>query len=136
MLLPVSDVQLGGELESLDWQAKWLSRLLLPTGGILAFYQAFLDESERSGGVFCVAGFVFVPRQLEKFSAEWHKLMAPHWPFHMAEFIAGHDKRTRPTKFESLSVDQRKALLQRAIALIRRRMTLAISVSCNAEDVR
>jgi hypothetical protein len=102
----------------------------------MAVFEAYFDESERPGGTFCVAGYVFTPKQAEKFSTEWRRLMAPYWPFHMKELAHGRDHLERPTKFETISQEQRDRLLQRAVDLINRRITLSISISCNAEDVR
>jgi hypothetical protein len=102
----------------------------------LAVLEAYFDESERPGGVFCVAGYVFAPLQAKRFDREWRRVMGPYWPFRMSEFVHRKDKHKRPTKFESLTIDERDALLRKAVELINHRTTLAVSASCNINDVR
>jgi uncharacterized protein DUF3800 len=102
----------------------------------LAVFEAFFDESKRPGGIFCVAGFVFVASQSKTFSREWLRFVGPYWPFHMVEFVRRKDKINRKAKFADMTDEEHLAFLRGAIELIKRRMTVAISISCNAGDVK
>lgn len=123
-------------MKAATWQDSRLPKILLPRGGLLAILEAYFDESEREGGIFCVAGYVFAPIQAHRFGKDWRRVMGHYWPFRMSELVAGKDKHTRPTKFASLTIDQRNALLRKAIELINHRTMLAISIACNIHDVR
>ena len=102
----------------------------------MAVLEAYFDESGRTGGTFCVAGYVFAPLESKRFGEEWRKAVGGSWPFHMAEFAAGKDKVKREVPFEGMSEPDRRALLVRLVNTINRRMTLAISVSCKTGDIQ
>jgi uncharacterized protein DUF3800 len=125
-------------MDARSWHAFRLPQLLLPQGGFLTVLEAYFDESEREGGIFCVAGYVFTPLQAGRFNVAWHRTMGPYWPFHMSEFVHGRDKKgtKRPTKFESLTQIERDALLRKAVNIINKRIALSISVACSVNDVR
>jgi len=95
----------------------------------LAILEAYFDESERTGGIFCVAGYVFEPKHAKKFDREWRVLMKGVWPFRMADLAAGADR------FKSLTQRQRDARLRAAVALINDRMSFGVAVSCRLPEV-
>lgn len=113
-----------------EWAGQRLPEILLPhRGGLLAVLEAYFDESERVGGIFCVSGFVFEPAHAKKFDREWRELMRDVWPFRMADMVAGVDR------FERLTQRQRDARLRAAVALINSRMSLGVTVSCRLSEV-
>lgn len=123
-------------MEPAQWYSERLPQILLPKGGYLAALEAFFDESERPGGVFCVAGYVFTPLESKRFGEEWRRAVGGSWPFHMAEFAAGKDKVEREVPFEGMSEHDRRALQVRLVNVINRRMTLAVSISCKVGDIQ
>jgi hypothetical protein len=114
-----------------DWIGQRLPNILLPgTGGALAVLEAYFDESERTSGIFCVAGYVFERASAKKFDREWRTLMKPVWPFHMVDLTSGN------VRFRNVARKERDRILKAAVALINQRMSLGVSVSCRLEEVR
>jgi hypothetical protein len=92
--------------------------------------EAYLDESERSGGIFCVAGFVFTPAAASKFNQEWRGLMGDaRWPFHMVDFVAGRGA------FSGITHRERAQLIRAVVALINHRFAFGVAVSCRLAEV-
>jgi hypothetical protein len=104
---------------------------LLESGGersAIAVLEAYLDESERTGGVFCIAGYLFVPRQARRFAKEWTDLFGPSGT-HMVDLCA------RQRQFKNVRRPECDRLLKEAIKIIKCRMTLGVVVSCDVHDV-
>ena len=72
--------------------------------------QAYLDESERKGGVFAVAGYVFYPREARRFVREWRQLFPQG--FHMVDLLA------KRKVFAAISDGERDGLLRAAVQVI------------------
>jgi hypothetical protein len=107
-----------------------LPEILLPTPrGLLAVLEAYFDESERAGGVFCVAGYVFERASAKKFDREWRTLLGARWPFHMVDLVAGRGR------FADLSRRECDRLLRAVVALINHRIVLGVAVSCRIDEV-
>jgi hypothetical protein len=93
-----------------------------------AMLEAYLDESERTGGVFCIAGYLFVPRQARRFAKEWTQLFGPKGA-HMVDLCA------RRQQFKDLSRQECDRLIKEAVKIIKYRMTFGVVVSCDARQV-
>ena len=87
--------------------------------------QAYFDESERTGGTFCVAGYAFVPEQARKFIREWSVLFAATGGCRMVELLA------RQNRFKGSSETERDRLLREAVKIIKKRISFGVAVSCN-----
>jgi hypothetical protein len=85
-------------------------------GGPVLVLEAYLDESERTGGVFCIAGYLFVPRQARRFAKEWTQLFGPKGA-HMVDLCA------RRQQFKDLSRQECNRLIKEAVKIIKYRMT-------------
>lgn len=91
---------------------------------------AYFDESERQGGVFCVAGFAFVPHQAKKFTKEWSRLFADYpGGLHMRHLA----HCTGP--FSRISIAEQRRLMVEAVKIINRRISAGFAVSCNLAEV-
>lgn len=91
---------------------------------------AYFDESQRDGGILCVAGYVFAPQQAKKFCKEWSELFAGYrGGLHMRSFAH------RTDAFFGISAIEQQYLLVGAADIIHRRMTLGSAVSCNVAEV-
>src|ERR1700722_13911486 len=98
--------------------------------GMSAILQGYFDESERDGGIFCVAGFLFTPRQAKKFVKEWSSLFAPYrGGLHMC------DLTKKRKSFVGISDRERERLIIEAIRIIKIRMTVAVAISCNIAEI-
>lgn len=95
----------------------------------MAVLQAYFDESERPGGLFCVAGYVFSPPQAKKFIKDWSRLFAPYGAFHMKEFAHGRGA------FSGVSQSERDALLKNAVRIINQTVTAGVAVSCRIAEM-
>jgi hypothetical protein len=96
----------------------------------VAILQGYFDESERAGGIFCVAGYVFAARQAKKFTKDWSQLFCAYpGGLHMRDIT----QRTR--SFYGLSIKDQKRLFTEAGRIIKRRMTAGFAVSCNVKEV-
>ena len=105
-----------------EWVGQRLPEILLPgRGGVMAVLEAYFDESERSGGIFCVAGYVFDRWSAKKFDREWRTLMKGVWPFHMVDLAAGRGQ------FAHLPRKELDRILRAAVALINHRMTFGVA---------
>lgn len=91
---------------------------------------AYFDESERMGGVFCVAGFLFDAAQARRFTKEWSQLFSEYaGGLHMRHFLHGRGA------FAGTTVDQRDRLLFESVKIINKTITAAFAVSCNLHEV-
>ena len=92
--------------------------------------QAYFDESERESGVFCIAGYAFVPQQVKKFVKEWSRLFASYpGGLHMRDLV----HRTRA--FKGIDQTDQRNLICEAVKIINRRITGGFAVSCNLHEV-
>jgi hypothetical protein len=102
----------------------------LETKGLATVLQGYLDESEREGGIFCVAGFTFAPRQAKKFCKDWSHLFSGYrGGLHMRDLTA------RRRAFNGISNRERERLIIEAIRIIKIRMSAAFAVSCNVDEI-
>src|SRR5207245_943474 len=92
--------------------------------------EAYFDESERTGGIFAVAGYVLERSDAKKFDREWRTLIGERWPFHMVDLVAGREQ------FEGLTRKERDQLLRAVVALINHRVVLGVAVSCRLAEVQ
>lgn len=99
----------------------------VPSKGAAAVLEAYFDESERSGGTFCVGGYAFAKPQAKKFTKEWSRLFPRG--FHMVDFVHGQGK------FTGTTTDERNALLVRAVKIINSRMSVGVAVSCKLAEI-
>lgn len=98
--------------------------------GVATVLQGYFDESERQGGIFCVAGFTFAPRQAKKFCKDWSHLFSGYRSgLHMC------DLTKRRGSFEGISDRERERLIVEAIRVIKSRMSAAFAVSCNVDEI-
>jgi hypothetical protein len=92
--------------------------------------EAYFDESERTGGVFGVAGYAFVPAQARKFEKEWSTVFAASGGCHMVDLAAARGEfKGTPRK----ELDQ---LLKEAVKIINKRISFGVSISCNVAEVQ
>jgi hypothetical protein len=92
--------------------------------------QAYFDESEREGGVFCVAGYAFAPHQAKKFTKEWSRLFSAYpGGLHM------RDLTHRSRAFKGISAEEQHRLIVEAVKIVNRRITAGFAVSCNIREV-
>lgn len=98
--------------------------------GLMAAHEAYFDESERKGGVFCVAGYAFLPRQARRFVKEWRAVFDPYGGFHMVDLVSKHEG------FEGITNSERDALLKEAVHIVNSRMQFGVAVSCYMDEVR
>lgn len=89
---------------------------------------AYLDESERKSGTFCVAGFAFAPEQCRKFIKEWSRLFGGI-TFHMKDIAAGRGE------FSTTSQQERDRLLRDAVKLIKKRISFGVAISCDVNEM-
>lgn len=98
--------------------------------GVAALLQGYFDESERAGGIFCVAGFTFAPRQAKKFCKDWSRLFSGYrGGLHMC------DLTKRRGAFEGISDKERVRLIIEAIKIVKLRMSAGFAVSCNVDEI-
>jgi hypothetical protein len=97
--------------------------------GVMAVFETFFDESERKGGIFCVAGYAFLPRQARKFIKEWKPLFEPYGGFHMKDLV--HERNG----FANISDTRRDHLLKEAVRIVNQTMQLGVAVSCPLDEI-
>ncbi len=105
-----------------------LLQILLPNGGhVFMSIEAYFDESGTHEGepVMCVAGFLFEKTKCEEFDREWRQMFADFRVsyFHMTEIEAC------APDYCHLGTDLRKALVRRAIGIIKKTFTYGLAVS-------
>jgi hypothetical protein len=97
----------------------------------VAVFQGYFDESERAGGIFCIAGYIFAPRQAKKFTKDWSQLFGAYpGGLHMRDLT----QRTR--SFRGIGAEDQKHLITEAARIIKRRITAGFAVSCNVNEVQ
>jgi hypothetical protein len=103
---------------------------LLEGKGVAAILQGYFDESEREGGIFCVAGYLFTPRQAKKFIKDWSQLFRAYpGGLHMRDL-------TKPRRsFEGITRVEQQRLIVEAVRIVKRRVSAAVAVSCNVKEV-
>lgn len=92
--------------------------------------EAYFDESERTEGTFCVAGYAFAPAQAKKLEKEWTRLLGHRKPFHMTDVVALQQQ------FRDLSRHQANRLIRDAVVLVTSRMSFGVAVSCDLAEIR
>jgi hypothetical protein len=92
--------------------------------------QAYFDESQRTDGLFCVAGYAFPSEQTRKFVKEWQDLFGIFGGLHMNEFVHGQGH------FSKTTVAERDALMRSAVQIINKRMTVGVAVSCRLQEMK
>jgi hypothetical protein len=90
--------------------------------------RAFFDESERTNGLLCVAGYVFAPDQARRLAKEFRAEFAQYGGFHMNELIAKHKA------YKNISNDERDRLLKRAVSIVRERFSYGVAVTVNKHE--
>jgi hypothetical protein len=101
---------------------------LLQSRDYVMVLEAYLDESEREGGAFCVAGYVFAPAQARKFAKDWKRLFGQRI-CHMV------DLTHRSGPFKGIAPDEQNRLIKEAVKIINQRITVGIAASCNIEEI-
>jgi hypothetical protein len=99
----------------------------LPEEGIIVL-RAYFDESEREGGIFCIAGFVFQRRAARMFVKDWSELFPSG--AHMVDLLA------RRKQFKNITEKQRDNFVRRAVPIIKKHSLKGVIVSCNIHEVR
>lgn len=97
--------------------------------GLMAILETYLDETERSGGVFSVAGYAFAPPQAKKFAKEWRALFGGRI-CHMTDLVA------KRGEFKGIGDSERDRLIQAAVKVINKRIAFGVAVSCNVAEVQ
>jgi hypothetical protein len=104
--------------------------ICLPHGGYVAVLEAYFDESERSSGLFSVAGFAFAREQAKKFSKEWAVLFRDFGgACHMSELAAGNGR------FKHVHKTERARLCKGAVKIFNRRAQYGVAVSCYVQEM-
>jgi len=112
-----------------DYFLSLLDIVLPGRHGTLMVLSAYFDASERTSGDFCVAGFAFVKPQVKKFNKEWSEIFAPYGGCHMKDLTKAVGG------FKGLSNTETGALLKRGIAVIKKRMSFGVVVSCKLPEI-
>jgi hypothetical protein len=97
--------------------------------GFVTVLEAYFDESERSNGMFAVAGFAFEAAQAKKFTKEWSAVFAPYGFCHMTDLAA------RKGVFNGTAQTESDLLLKEAVEIINHRISFGVAVSCNRYEV-
>jgi hypothetical protein len=98
-------------------------------GGVLVMLQAYFDASSRPSGIFSVAGYAFAKTRLKKFDKEWWALFGMYDGCHMKDLTHGTGN------FKGVDTTQAGELLKRAIAIIHKRISYGIVVSCETAEM-
>lgn len=121
-------------LRSLDgerWACSRFVDLLCPNGkGLVVVLEAYLDESEREGGIFCVAGYLFEPDWAKEFSDLWIALHEPLLPSHMTDLATGGGI------YKGIPDKHRNGLVEASVGIINRQILSAVVVSCDVREVK
>ena len=92
--------------------------------------EAYFDESERTSGLFGVAGFAFAREQAKKFTGEWTALFREFGgACHMSELAAGNGR------FRNAPKPERERLCKEAVKIINRRASFGVAVSCYVPEM-
>jgi len=91
-------------------------------------FEAYFDESERTGGTFAVAGYAFSPPQARKFTKEWRDLFGGQI-CRMAELTA------KRGTFDGISNQERDRLIREAVKLINKRISFGVAISVNVSEI-
>jgi hypothetical protein len=103
--------------------------ILMPSErGVIAMLEAYFDESQREGGIFCVAGYAFAKPQAKKFCKEWTALFGPKG-CRMSELSL------RTKRFKGIDQTEADRLGKGAVAIINRRISFAVAVSCDLSEL-
>ncbi|MCL4798130.1 MAG: hypothetical protein KJ025_00985 [Burkholderiales bacterium] len=106
-----------------------LDAVLPSRRGVVAVLKAYFDASERPDGTFCVAGFAFAKEQVKKFDKEWWALFGAYGGCHMKELAH------RTGRFKGISTEESIRLIKRAVAIINKRTSFGIAVSCYTDEM-
>src|ERR1700689_3708649 len=112
---------------------KYFFKLFYCSGGtsvLVSTIEAYFDESERrESGVFCVAGYAFLPRQARRFIKEWTDLFKPYGGFHMKELAHSCGR------FVGISRSEHDRLIREAVRIVNQRKSFGVAVSCALDEV-
>ena len=112
-----------------EWCSTRLVEILQPSGNrLIVPLEVYCDETERDDGMFCVAGLAFAPVQAKKLAKEWHRIIGDR-VFHASEFFA------KRGDFSELSQYERDSILKRLIKSIHIRVSFAVAVGCNIQEI-
>lgn len=89
---------------------------------------AYLDESERNGRSFCVAGYGFLPREAIAFSEEWGRLLGGR-VFHMTDLNA------RQGEFMGVSNAEVDAIMRQGVAIINKSVVIGVAAACDLSEM-
>jgi hypothetical protein len=89
----------------------------------IALLQAYFDESERTSGLLCVAGYVFAPAQARKFTKEFKAAFGDYGGFHMADLVA------RRQGYKGISDSERDSLIKEAVRIVTKRFSYGVAVT-------
>jgi hypothetical protein len=117
----------GRQIEAIVEISKLLE-IVLPDDRGTAMLEAYFDESERTAGVFCVAGYVFAPQQAKRFDEEWHDLFGIR-RFHMVDLVALKED------FKDLKRAEADRLLKEAVTIVKRRISFGTAISCYLSEI-
>lgn len=99
-------------------------------GGNVALLQAYFDESERPGGLLCVAGFAFAPQQALKLAKEYRAHFGEYGGFHMKDVV------NRAKRYKGISDSLRDSLVKRAVEIVKRRFSYGVAVTVNVDEFK
>ena len=112
-----------------EWCSTRLIEILQPSGNRLTVsLEAYFDETERSDGMFCVAGLAFAPAQAKKLAKKWHQIIGDR-VFHAREFFG------KRGDFSELSQCERDKILKQLVKSIHKRESFAVAVGCNIQEI-
>ncbi len=75
----------------------------MPAEGWAVMLQAYFDESERTDGIFAVAGFAYNKRQAKKCRREWNQLFQKYGECHMTD-LALKEKQFNPHSPDEVAI--------------------------------
>ena len=96
----------------------------------MTLLEAYLDESERPDGSFCVAGYAFTSEQLKRFNREWSDLTGGR-VFHTKDVIG----RRKAFKY-LVDNEESNRLIREAVGVIDRHITFGVAWSCDINEFR
>jgi hypothetical protein len=104
---------------------------ILAADGVVAVLRAYFDASQRTSGVFTIAGYLFDSYQARKFRRDWNQVFGPYGGLHMTDLAALQGRyRGRVTRAQSHD------MCHSAVEIIRQRMTCGVVVSCWVQDIQ
>jgi hypothetical protein len=116
----------GGRVAHSD---EFLDIVMPERDGYAVMLRAYFDESERSGGIFAVAGFAFRKAQAKRCAHEWTRLFEQYGGCHMT------DLQAREQQFKGISDDEAARLIREAVVIIHNRADYGIAVSCDVREM-